>query len=64
MRDEHGKPIDKKLLIESARISARIRGCLCNPKITLREFVPKVYTAECEHADACPLVSGTAPGEA
>jgi hypothetical protein len=50
-----GKPIDRQQLIDSARFSARLHGCVCDPEIRLLELRPQIFSAEVRHDDFCPL---------
>jgi len=50
--------IDRQKLIDSARLSARVQGCLCQPEVRLRELRPKIFSAEVLHDRACPLAPG------
>jgi hypothetical protein len=49
-------PPSTEKLIEAARLQARMAGCVCSPRIYLRELSPQVYSAEVSHDSRCPLV--------
>jgi hypothetical protein len=59
VKDEKDRPVSRQRIVDGARLSARINGCLCVPDVKIVEYAPKVYGTELQHSDHCPLSLAT-----
>jgi hypothetical protein len=52
--------VDALDLLVWAEFSADVRGCTCQPEISIRETSPGVYRAVIAHDDECAALDGGA----
>jgi hypothetical protein len=50
---KHKGKVSREQMIRSAKLAAWLGGCDCEPKVTLREVAPGVFTSMVEHTIRC-----------